>query len=108
MISLTIALLVAAPNATAASREAYARCLKDFARTSLEKKTEPTAFETEIAAACKDKEALLKTALIRDNSAMGMKAAASEKNSVEQIADYLAMAKEDYRYGFEEQAKPKP
>ncbi len=104
---LAMLLLYAAPNATSESREAYARCLKDFVRKSAEAKMEPAAFNSAIATACKDKEALLKTALNRDNAATGMKAAAADKNSSEQIADYLSMAKEDYRYGFEDAAKPK-
>jgi len=107
MISLTVALLVLAPNGLSDSRESYARCLKDFARTSLQQKMEPAAFETALAAACKDKEALLRTALIQSDKAMGIKAAISEKSAAEQLADYRDMAKEDYRFEWEAASKPK-
>ena len=109
MISSVLALLlVAAPDAVGQNREAYARCLKDFARASIEKKLEPAAFETELAAVCKDKEAVLKSALLKSDAAMGIKAAVSQKSTAEQIADYVAMAKEDYRFEFDSATKPKP
>jgi hypothetical protein len=108
MISLALALLVSAQNDTADSREAYARCLKSFARTSLEQKMEPGAFDAALGSACKDKEALLKTALTRADLAMGIKAAASSKSTAEQLTDYVSMAKEDYRFEFEAANKPKP
>jgi hypothetical protein len=108
MISLSFAMLVAAQGGLSDSREAYARCLKDFSRNAIEQKTEPAAFETALAAACKDKEALLKSALLQSDRAMGVKAAASEKGAAEQLADYRAMAKEDYAFEWEAAAKPKP
>ena len=107
MISLSLALLfVAAPDATAQNREAYARCLKDFVRTSLEQKMEPSAFDAAIAGACKEKEAPLKAALLNADLAIGLKRAASEKSTSEQIADYLLMAKEDYRADLASLPKP--
>jgi hypothetical protein len=107
MISLSLALLLAAaPDATSQNREAYARCLKDFMRASLEQKMEPAAFDTAIVSACKDKEAPLKAALLNADLAMGLKRAASEKSTSEQIADYLSMAKEDYRADLASAPKP--
>lgn len=99
MISVALAtlLLTAAPNNAAESREAYARCLKDFMRSSLEQKMEAAAFDTALAGACQDKQALFKTTMVNADVAMGMKRPASEKAIAEQIADYVAMAKEDYR-----------
>ena len=110
MISTALALmaLYAAPNATADSREAYARCLKEFVRTSAENKVEPAAFDTAITTACKDKEAMLRTALTSADVAMGLKRAAAEKSTAEQISDYLSMAKEDYRADFQTASKPQP
>jgi hypothetical protein len=95
--ALAMLLLAAAPNTAAQSREAYARCLKDVVRTSAEKKLEAVAFETELASACKDKEATFKTHLLSADMALGMKRAASEKALAEQISDYRAMAKEDFQ-----------
>ena len=105
--ALVALLIVAAPDPTAQNRETYARCLKDFMRASHEQKMEPAAFDAALASACKDKEALLKTALTKADLAMGIKRAVSEKSTSEQIADYLAMAKDDYRADFEAE-KPKP
>lgn len=98
MISIALAsMLAVAVSPSSESREGYARCLKDFMRASLEQKMEPAAFDAAIATACRDKQALFKTALINADLALGMKRAASEKAIGEQIADYIAMAKEDYR-----------
>jgi hypothetical protein len=106
--ALVLMLVYAGPNAVAESREAYARCLKDFVRTSSEKKMEPSAFDAAIMSACKDKEAMLRTALTSADLAMGLKRAASEKSTSDQIADYLSMAKEDYKADFETAPKPQP
>lgn len=110
MISSALAMLLlgASQNPTAESREAYARCLKDFVRTSAEQKMDAGAFDTAIASACKDKEALLRTALIKSDLAMGLKQAAAEKSTAEQIADYLTMAKEDYRADLASAENPQP
>ena len=110
MISTVLALMLfyASSNATAENREAYARCLKDFVRASAEKKLEPAAFDTAIMSACKDKEMLLKSALTSADLAMGLKRAASERSTSEQISDYLSMAKEDYKADFETASKPQP
>ena len=105
---LAMTLLGAAQNATGESREAYARCLKDFVRTSAEKKMDAAAFDAAVASACKDKEALLKSALISSDMAMGLKRAAAEKSTAEQITDYLTMAKEDYRADLSSAEKPQP
>lgn len=98
MISIALAsMLAVAASPSSDSREGYARCLKDFMRTSLEQKMEPFAFDAAVANACRDKQLLFKTALVNADVAMGMKRAVSEKAIGEQIADYVAMAKEDFR-----------
>ncbi len=108
MISSALAMLlyVAAPNATAESREAFARCLKDVVRTSLEEKKDAATFQAALASACKDKEVMLKSALVSSDVAMGLKRAASEKASAEQIADYRVMAKEDFEAAIAEASTP--
>jgi hypothetical protein len=99
MISIALAsiIAVAAGSPSSQGREGYARCLKDFMRASLEQKMEPAAFDTAVANACRDKQLLFKTALVNADVAMGLKRAASEKAVSEQIADYISMAKEDFR-----------
>ena len=99
MISAAVAMLLlgAAAEPPAKSREAYARCLKDLARTSLEKKMDAAAFDTALAAACRDKEALFKTSLVGSEVAMGVKRAVAERGIQEEIASYRTEAKEGYR-----------
>jgi hypothetical protein len=99
MISIALAFTLAATagGPASVSREGYSRCLKEFMRTSLEKKMEPAAFDAAVATACQDKLALFKTALVNADLALGIKKAASEKGIRDEIADYVAMAKEDYR-----------
>lgn len=98
MISSALAtmLLLAAPNATTQAREGYARCLKDFVRDGVDKKMEPAAFETAFQAACRDKEAAFKAALISADLKMGLKRAGAEKAIAAEVDDYRAMAKEDF------------
>ena len=97
MISYAIAtmMLVAAPN-TGPVRENYARCLKDFVRDGVDKKMDAAAFASAFEAACRDKEASFKNAQISADVAMGLKRPASEKAIGAEIADYRAMAKEDF------------
>ena len=94
--AIAMLMLVAAPNAMKENREAYAKCLKDVVRTSIDKKVDSAAFGTTLATACKDKEQALKASLLAADAAIGLKRAASEKISEEQIADYRLMAKEDF------------
>jgi hypothetical protein len=108
MISIALALFVAAGSPSSEGREGYARCLKEFMRSSLEQKMEPAAFDGAVVSACRDKQSLFKTALINADLAMGMKRAASEKAIGEQIADYISMAKEDYRAELASAAKSTP
>lgn len=95
--AVTMLLLVAAPEPPAKSRAAYARCLKDLARTSLEKKLNAAAFDAALAAACRDKEALFKTSLVSAEVAMGVKRAVAEQGILEEIASYRSGAQEEYR-----------
>lgn len=97
MISSALAtlILLAAPNATAQAREGYARCLKDLVRTSAEQKVDATAFESTLAASCKDKEAAFKSARIASDIALGLKRASAEKAMADELADYRSMAKEE-------------
>ncbi len=109
MISVAFASLLltaALPDQTAAAREAYARCLKEFVRAGVDKKMDGPAFEAALASACRDKEALFKTTLISADTAMGIKRAASEKASLEQISDYRLMAKEDFQAELASAPKP--
>lgn len=104
--ALALMLLAAAPNSATQSREAYARCLKEVVKTSVEKKLEAVAFDSALASACRDKETLFKTNMISADLAMGLKRASSEKAMSEEIADYRTMAKEDFKAALAEAPKP--
>lgn len=104
--AVTMLLIFAAPDTPAKSRDAYARCLKDLARTSLEKKLDAAGFDAALAAACRDKEASFKATLVSSEVAMGIKRAVSEKGIQEEISTYRAMAKEDYRAELASAPKP--
>ena len=101
--AMAMMLLMAAPDAMKQSRENFGRCLKDVVRTSIEKKIDLAAFSTSLGEACKDKEQALRATLLAADAAMGLKRAASEKATDEQIADYRMMAKEDFEVGIKDQ-----
>lgn len=101
--ALAMLLLMAAPapaagkNPAAQSREGFARCLKDFVRASAEKKMDAAAFESALSAACRDKETLFKNTMVSSEVALGIKRAVAEQGIQGEIADYRAMAKEDFQ-----------
>ena len=105
-VALSMLLLAAAPEPPTKRREAYARCLKDFARASLEKKLDPAAFDAAFAAACRDKEALFKTSLVSSEVAMGVKRAVAEQGIQEEISIYRSNTQEDYRAELASAPKP--
>lgn len=97
MISVVVALLLpVAADSPSKSRDAYARCLKEFVKTSAEKKLDSGAFAAALGGACKDKEALFKNVMVSSEVAMGIKRAVAEKGISDEINDYQSMAKEDY------------
>ena len=100
MISVALAILLGGQGAAVPpaklSREGYARCLKDLVRKSTEDKVEPTAFEAALAAACRDKEAAFKAAMVSQEVGLGIKRAEAEKGVLQEIQDYRAGAKEDF------------
>jgi hypothetical protein len=107
MISVVVALLlpIAADN-PAKSRDAYARCLKDFVRTSVEKKMDAAGFTAALNGACRDKEALFKNVMVSSEVAIGIKRAVSEKGVSDEINDYRSMAKEDFEAALASAPKP--
>ena len=96
--ALATMLLLAADPAVQA-REGYARCLKEFVRSGVEKKLESAAFDSALKSACLDKEALFKNARMSADGAVGIKRAESQNALAEEVADYRNMAKEDHLEG---------
>ena len=100
-------LVLAAPgNPAAQSREGYARCLKDLVRSSLEKKLDAAGFETALSAACRDKEAAFKAAMVSSEVALGVKRAVAEQGIQSEITDYRSNAKEDFEAELSSAPKP--
>jgi hypothetical protein len=108
MISSALAMLlaVAAAENPVQVRGDYSRCIKQFIRSSVEKKLEPASFDTAFAAACQDKEVRLKALLIKTGLSMGMKPKESEKATAEELSDYRVMAKEDFQAELASAPKP--
>jgi hypothetical protein len=100
MISVALALMMAGPAAgtpsPAVSREGYARCLKDLVRKAAEDKMDAAAFEAALAAACRDREATFKAAMVGSEVALGVKPAVAERGVLDEIRDYRSGAKEDF------------
>ena len=109
MISVALAMMMAGPAtpvpAVKLSREGYARCLKDLVRKSAEDKVEPTAFDSALAAACRDKEASFKAAMVGEQVSLGIKRTEAERSVLQDIEDYRSGAKEDFRASL---TAPKP
>ena len=101
MISSAIAmlLLVAAAPADPAreSRDGYANCLKEFVRSAAEKKMDAASFDSGLAAACRDKEALFKTTMVASEVKLGIKRGVAEQGIQQEISDYRSMAKEEFQ-----------
>ena len=86
MITLIVALALAAPNpgAIAAPRHAFAACLRSFETNQLAAKVDPAAYETAVKSACATEADALSQALVKYDVAMGTKRAAALSNAVEQ------------------------
>lgn len=61
---LAVSLMAAAPMPAAPQRQQFSSCLRAFMNAKLEERMEAAAFETALAAACRDQEAAYKTAYI--------------------------------------------
>jgi hypothetical protein len=107
MISVVVALLLPiAAESPSKSREAYARCLKEFVRTSAEKKMDAAGFTAALSGACRDKEALFKNVMVSSEVGLGIKRAVAEKGISDEINDYRSMAKEDFEAELASASKP--
>ena len=108
MISLVVALLlpVAADNSAKVSRDVYSKCIKEFVRTSAEKKLDAPGFAAAFNGVCRDQEAAFKKAMVTSEVALGIKRAISEKGVADEVNDYRAMAKEDFEAQLASAPKP--
>lgn len=98
MITLALALAMAAPNPSAivAPRRAYATCLKTFEANSLKAKVSTAAYSTAVKSACPTEAAALIQALVAFDVAMGTKRAAANANAQRDLDDYILTSEERY------------
>lgn len=98
MITLALALAMAAPNPSAivAPRRAYATCLKSFESKNLGEKVAPAAYSTSVKLACPAEAAALVRALVAFDVAMGTKRASATANAQRDLDDYLITSEERY------------
>jgi hypothetical protein len=99
MITLAIALALAAPNPAAidAPRKAFQVCLRSFESNQRQAKVAPDAYSTAVKAACSSEAQALTDALVRFDTAMGTKRNAALTNAQRDVDDYRLTSEERYR-----------
>jgi len=99
MITLVIALALAAPNPSSidAPRKAFASCLKTFESNQLRAKVDAVAYATAVKSACQAEAQALTDALVRFDVAMGTKRASATANAQRDLDDYRLTSEERYR-----------
>lgn len=99
MITLVIALAIAAPNPSSidAPRKAFATCLKTFESNQLKAKVDAAAYATAVKGACPTEAEALANALIKYDVAMGTKRASAQSNAERDVDDYRLTSEERYR-----------
>jgi len=99
MITLVIALAIAAPNPSSidAPRKAFAICLKTFESNQLKAKVDAAAYATAVKGACPTEAQALSDALIKYDVAMGTKRASAQSNASRDVDDYRLTSEERYR-----------
>lgn len=99
MLMFAAALAMAAPNPASliAPRKAYATCLKAFEMKSASDKMTPEAYAEAVKTACAAEMDSFKSALVRYDTAMGVKKAAAEANAQRDVEDYWAESGERFK-----------
>jgi hypothetical protein len=104
---LLVALLASAQGNLAPARSAYTRCLGNVMRADLKVKTEPAAFTTKLAAACKTEEATFRSASIAVDVAAKISRATAEQNANEEIGYIRENTAETYMSYMDTNTSPK-
>lgn len=107
MISIAlVTLALAAAHPTDVPRKAYQQCLDQFLRKSLDDKVGPDAFEKALAAACADKEAVLKKVAIDFDVKDGVSRREAEQYISDEISDFQSNTRIMYRQYVDTNTKP--
>lgn len=99
MITLVLALALAAPNPTSidAPRNAFRACLKTFESNQMRAKVGAEAYATAVKGACPTEAQALSDALVKYDVAMGNKRTAALENAQRDVEDYRLTSEERYR-----------
>lgn len=99
MITLLLALALAAPNPTSidAPRNAFRTCLKNFETNQMKAKVDAAAYATAVKGACPTEAQALAEALIKYDVAMGTKRVNAQSNAERDVDDYRLTSEERYR-----------
>ena len=106
--ALVLAMLVAAPADPNPARKGYSNCLQQFLRTSYDAKMTPDDFDKAVPAACGDKEAAFRQAVVALDTSRGVKRKDAEQGVRDEIADFQTTLKERYRDYIDSGTKPPP
>ena len=85
--SLVVSLLLTTQVFAAGPRQQFSSCLRTFMNTKLEERVAPAAFETELAAACREQEAAYRTAYIDAATRAGDRRPAAERDANLEVED---------------------
>jgi len=105
-LSAALTFAAAAPDPVIPTRKAYSSCINKTISEHVDKKAEPAVFNSAVKGACSAQEASLRDALIKSDIARGFKRKDAEEGAGLQIADYLAVAQEEYPGYLESNTKP--
>ena len=99
MITLVLALALAAPNPTSidAPRNAFRACLKTFESNQMRANVAADAYAAAVKGACTTEAQALADALIKYDVAMGNKRTAAQENAQRDVEDYRLTSEERYR-----------
>jgi len=99
MITLAIALALAAPNPAAIDgpRKAFQACLKTFESNQRSGKVAADAYATAVKTACPAEAQALSDALVKFDTAMGTKRPTALTNAARDVDDYRLTSEERYR-----------
>ena len=99
MITLVLALALAAPNPTSidAPRNAFRACLKTFESSQMRANVAADAYAAAVKGACTTEAQALSDALIKYDVAMGNKRTAAQENAQRDVEDYRLTSEERYR-----------
>jgi hypothetical protein len=94
---LATLLLLLVPSDASAPRKAYSACLVKYVQSSAEKKMPVDQFDSTLGTACSSEEQAFRKSVVSSDVARGISRKTSEQGVADEVADYVADAKERYR-----------